>query len=57
MILLEKPTGGFGCIVAANNICLTALSMAKLKEHYSGKHINLVVISDGSRTMVAAKEK
>ena len=51
MILLEKPTGGFECIVAANNICLTALSMAKLKESYSGKSIHLVVISDGSRTI------
>ena len=51
MILLEKPTGGFECIVAANDICLTALSMAKLKENYSGKNINLVVISDGSRTI------
>lgn len=51
MILLEKPTGGFECIVAANKICLTALSMAKLKENYSGKSINLVIISDGSRTI------
>lgn len=51
MILLEKPNGAFECIVAANDICLTALSMAKLKENYSGKNINLVAISDGSRTI------
>lgn len=51
MILLEKPTGSFECIVAANAICLTTLSMAKLKENYSGKNINLVAISDGSRTI------
>lgn len=51
MILLEKKVGGFECILAANNICLTALSMAKLKENYSGQSINLVVISDGSRTI------
>jgi hypothetical protein len=51
MVLLEKNGGGFECIVAANDICLTALSMAKLKENYTGQSINLVAISDGSRTI------
>lgn len=51
MILLETPKGNFDCIVAANGISLTALSRAILKENYSGKSINLVAISDGSRTI------
>jgi hypothetical protein len=51
MILLEKETGSFEYIVAANGISLTALSRAKLKGNYSGKSINLVAISDGSRTI------
>lgn len=51
MILLEKPCKGYDYLVASGEVCLTALSAAKLKEHYGGREINIVVLSDGARTI------
>ena len=51
MILLAKPLGGFEHIVASEKVDLTNLASAKLKNYYGGKSINVVVISDGSRTI------
>ena len=51
MILLERPLGGFEHIIASEKVDLTSLAWAKLKAYYGGKSINIVVISDGSRTI------
>lgn len=51
IILLEKPLGGFDNIVASKNVSLTNLATAKLKSYYGSKEVNIVVISDGSRTI------
>lgn len=51
MILLARPNEVYECVVAAENVSLTDLAEAKLKVYYGGKSINIVVISDGSRTI------
>lgn len=51
MILLQRPTSGFECIVAAGKVSLTELAASKLKQYYGGRAVNLVVLSDGSRTI------
>jgi hypothetical protein len=51
MVLLQRPTTGFECIVAAGKVSLTNLSQSKLKQYYGGQDINIVVLSDGSRTI------
>jgi hypothetical protein len=50
-ILIAAPEGGFTQVVAAWGIELTALAQACLKAYYSGKSVQVVVLSDGSRTI------
>lgn len=51
MVLLQRPTTGFECIVAAGKVSLTELCSSKLKQYYTGENINIVALSDGSRTI------
>jgi hypothetical protein len=49
--ILQNKLGGFKYIVSAEKGKLTQLIKANLKEQYGGQGINLVVISDGSKTI------
>jgi hypothetical protein len=50
-LLIATPEGGYAQIVAATNVDLSALAGACLKGYYTGKTVNVVVLSDGSRTI------
>lgn len=50
-LLIAKPEGGYAQVVAATGVELSALAAACLKGYYTGKKVNVVVLSDGSRTI------
>jgi hypothetical protein len=50
-LLVAAPEGGFTQVVAAIGVDLSALAQTCLKRYYTGKSVEIVVLSDGSRTI------
>lgn len=50
-LLVAMPEKRYAQVVAATGVDLSELAQACLKRHYRGKKVNVVVLSDGSRTI------
>lgn len=50
-LLVATPENRYAQVVAATGVDLSELAQACLKGYYTGKNVNVVVLSDGSRTI------